>query len=196
MAVKSLSRSGLQASDATNSMLAGYSASDFELIQTVILGSSAASVTFSNLGTGAAAYKHLHIRCSAVETAGGGIDSLIMRFNGDTAANYAWHGLAGINTTASSSAGASSSTPYIAFINGDGVANLRFSPIIIDILDFASTSKTKTSRSLSGALGAVDKGVTLKSTLWNSTAAITSIVLSGASGNLDAGSRFSLYGIK
>ena len=174
----------------------GVAPAAFELISTTVLGSSAASVTFSGLGTSASAYKHLQIRCAAVETAGGGIDSMIMRFNGDTGSNYAWHDVRGINATASSNAAASSSTPYIAFINGDGVSNLRFSPIIIDILDFSSTSKTKTSRGLSGALGSVDKGVALKSTLWNSTAAITSIVLSGASGNLDAGSRFSLYGIR
>jgi len=174
----------------------GSTAGSYELISTsLVTGSSVASVTFSS-NAAWANYKHLQIRCAAVETAGGGIDSMIMRFNGDNAANYAWHGLSGINSTASSTSGATSSTPYIAFINGDGAANLRFSPIVIDILDFASTSKTKTSRSLSGSLGAVDKGVTLKSTLWNSTAAITSIVLSGASGNLDVGSRFSLYGLR
>ena len=168
---------------------------DYELITTTVLGSSQASVTFSSTAAWAN-YKHLQIRGAAVETAGGGIDSLIMRFNGDTAANYSWHGMYGINNSASAAGGNSSSTPYIAYINADGASNQRFSPIIIDILEFSSTNKTKISRSLSSAIGSVDRGVTLKSTLWNSTAAITSIVLSGASGNLDAGSRFSLYGLK
>lgn len=170
-------------------------AADFELITTTLVTSAQASVTFTS-SSAWSNYKHLQIRIAAVETAGGGIDSLIMRFNGDNGSNYAWHDLRGINSSATSNAGASSSTPYIAFVNGDGAGNYRYSPIIVDILDFASTNKTKTSRSLSGALGSVDRGVALKSTHWNNTAAITSIVLSGASGNIDSGSRFSLYGIK
>lgn len=195
--IKSLANSSITNEKKYRSIMAGSVENNADhLIAETVLTSTATSVTFDVSSLAAIGYKHLQIRCVAVETAGGGIDSMVMRFNGDSGANYAWHGLQGINSSPGAIAGSLSSTPYIAFMNGDGSANLRFSPIIIDILDFASTNKTKASRSISGAIGAVDKGVTLKSTLWNNTAAITSIALSGASGNLDIGSRFSLYASK
>jgi len=172
------------------------SAADYELISTTVLGSSASSVTFSSLNTVAAAYKHLQIRWTAIETSGGDVDSLYMRFNGDTAANYAYHRLSGINSSISSAAGSSTSLPYIGFTTGLGYASYKFASGIIDISDFASTSKTKTSRALSGAVGTTDKGVSMHSSLWNNTAAITSITINSGTGNIDVNSRFSLYGLK
>jgi hypothetical protein len=49
---------------------------------------------------------------------------------------------------------------------------------------------------LGGTAISGDKGVGLYTALWMNTSAVSSITLAGFTGNLAAGSRFSLYGIK
>jgi hypothetical protein len=68
----------------------------------------------------------------------------------------------------------------------------------VDLLDAYSTTKNKTTRSLSGGIvQSSESGVALSSGLWRSTSAITSAtLLSGTGSNLSIGSRFSIYGIK
>jgi hypothetical protein len=67
---------------------------------------------------------------------------------------------------------------------------------IIDIHDYASTTKNKTTR----MFGGIDKNgsgeVSLFSGLWRNTSAITSINIYMSSGNWTTDSTFSLYGIK
>lgn len=169
----------------------GGAAADYELISTTVLGSSAASVTFSGLGTSAAAYKHLQIRIVAhIDTAGNG--DTFMRMNGDTGSNYAWHQLYGDGTSAGSYGIASRTSGYIGTTPGNTVGTSNFSAYVIDILDFASTSKNTTLRSFNG----VTYQVQLASAAWLSTAAVTSLNITSGSANFVTGSRFSLYGLK
>lgn len=175
---------------------AGPSA-DYELISTTVLGSSAASVTFSGLGTSAAAYKHLQIRLTARSDNSGG-QSAYVRLNGDSGTNYAMHTLEG-NGSAVYSGASTSQTSALMFIGGlpgNNSTSGIFEAAIFDLLDFSSTSKNKTMRVLDGTIGNVVSNIRLNSGLWMSTSAVTSISISPQVNNFVAGARFSLYGLK
>jgi hypothetical protein len=165
-----------------------------EPIATQLLGTTASSVTFSNIPN---TYKHLQIRCILRESLGTTIGGMYIQVNGDTGSNYAWHRVWGDG--ASASAGASSSTT--AQLSGiiattSGTASV-FSSAIIDILDYANTNKYKTIRSLTGLDYNGSGYVGLHSGLWMNTAAVTSITINpDSSQNWQQYSRFSLYGIK
>ena len=168
----------------------------FDLIETVILGSSAASITFSSLGTYSSTYKHLQIRGTARSNrATFSIDTLQILF--DSNAMTRGHRLCGDGTTVFSAAENS-----VAEISTDVATSGSFGAFVIDLLDFYSTSKNKTVRGFSGTMSAdaggfTGKEVQLSSSFRDSTVAITAVTLDPLFGaNLVAGSRFSLYGIK
>lgn len=196
MATQSLSRSSFLTPRKYNSMLAGNAAfdpsSDF-LIQEQILATTATTVTFSAIPS---TYKHLQIRIDARTDRGAGGDQIYMTVNGDSAANYAAHTLTGNGSTVTSNS-YTSSTPintYVAWTTAASNPASVFAPSIIDILDYANTSKYKTVRSLTGNQDTTPR-IILISNLWQNTAAITSVSLAPVTGpNFIAGSRFSLYG--
>jgi hypothetical protein len=171
----------------------------YELISTTVLGSSAASVTFSGLGTSAAAYKHLQIRLtSRVDSATNLQQDLFLQLNGDSANNYSQHQLYGNNGSAGSSATASTNKMYLGTSPTSLAPGSDFGAAIADIVDFQNTSKNKTMRSLAGEYSGtgVNAIVMLLSSAWYSTSAITSLTILPSSSNIVAGSRFSLYGIR
>jgi hypothetical protein len=172
----------------------GVSAGSFDLLETQILGSNAASVTFSSLSVYASSYQHLQVRFVGTEVDVGGLDSMGMRINGDTGTNYNAHFLRTLNTTVGSGNQGATNYPNIGLMTGKG--NAEAGSIIIDFVDAFETSKYKVVRALSGAAGTGDKGAGLYSVLWLNTNAIDSITFKGQSGNLLATSRFSLYGIR
>jgi hypothetical protein len=165
---------------------------DYELIETVILGSAQSSVTFSSLGTYSSTYKHLQVRGVARDTntyAGGFV--LRTTFNGSSS-GYAFHYLQGNGSSVSSSSALSQSYMRGGYYNGAGFTANSFGVFVFDVLDAYNASKTKTLRTLTG----VNDLVGLLSGLWNSTAAISSITMTTDGTNFATGSRFSLYGIK
>jgi hypothetical protein len=167
----------------------------FDLLETTVLGSDTASVTFSSLGS-YSAYKHLQIRMTAATTAYPGF---AIRFNSDTGSNYAYHRLSANGSTVVS--GASTSAAEIRFVNAlpdEARDNSNiFGAAIVEILDFSNSSKNSTVRGMSGSHYTDAKQIGLYSGLWNNTNAVTSItLLDPSSGNFVSGSRFSLYGIK
>ena len=168
---------------------------DYELISTTILSSTTSSVTFSGLGTSAAAYKHLQVRMTVRDDRGGFPGSQIyMRLNGDTGTNYSFHALQGSGTAAGSGSGISTSYPYLFDTVGSGGTTNAFAAGVIDLLDFQSSTKNKTVRTLGGMAQAYN-WLALSSNLWMNTAPVTSITFLGL-GNFVTGSRFSLYGLK
>jgi hypothetical protein len=179
-----------------NSQAAAGGAGAYDLLETQVLASSAASVTFTGLGA-YSDYQHLQIRLVGATDAYSGFG---LRFNGDTGANYASHRLYGNGGSVGSSA-STSSTRIIA-VNGlpdetRDTSNI-FGAAVIDILDFSNSSKNTTTRNLAGNGVYTDyQLIGLFSGLWNNTNAVTSINLFDPSaGNFVTGSRFSLYGIK
>ena len=95
----------------------------FDLLETTVLGSDTASVTFSNLNT-YSAYKHLQIRLVARSTNASASRSVRIQFNGDTASNYAYHYLLGDGSSVSSDASTSQTSTAHGRIEG----NTRVSP--------------------------------------------------------------------
>jgi len=171
----------------------GGAAADYELISTTVLGSTTATVTFSGLGTSAAAYKHLQLRVAVRSNrAGQNNDGLMMRFNGDTGSNYRWHALEGNGSTVTSYESGSSTSIGGYYATGATSTTNQFGVMVADLLDFSSASKNKTMRMLGG-----QNGLSLNSGAWFSTAAVTSIDIFSLTGNSwVTGSRFSLYGLK
>lgn len=186
-------------------MMAGsaYVPPAYELISTTVLSSSAACVTFAGLDTSAAAYKHLQIRYTArCSSAVAYPITVNAQLNDDsTVGNYKWHLIGGDSTAVASYNGQLTPAGLFTGAAAGGSANASaFSANIVDFLDFASTSKNKTMRSLGGSSAsstAINNEIRLYSSLWMSTAAITSIALTLTdSSNFVTGSRFSLYGLK
>jgi len=174
----------------------------FESISTVTVGSGGTgTITFSSIPS---TYKHLQLRVFAQTDRGTyGIDEARMRFNSDTGSNYSAHRTFGDGATTSSSA----DTTQTGFLVGSGglgtTTGGQFGINIIDILDYASTSKYKTTRSLTGTdhnglVGGIGARVGPNGSLWmNSGSAISSITLiPGNSSNFTQYSSFALYGIK
>lgn len=170
----------------------------YESIATITAAGGETSLSFTSIpGT----YASLQIR-ALVRTlrALSGTDSMQVTFNSDTGSNYAHHRLTGDGSTAA--AGGSASTTSATIINTATVMDSStagiFAGNIIDIHDYASTTKNKTMRAFSGANGnTADTSflMGLSSGLWVNTATITSITFTNSFG-FKAGSVFSLYGIK
>jgi hypothetical protein len=182
-----------------NSQAAGAGgAGAYDLLETTTLTSTAASITFSSLGTYAANYKHLQIRAVTRDTrAISGSNNVIMRFNGDTTSAYKqMHILTGDGSTISSYDEAQ--TSYIlpfAEPSANDTTN-AFGAAVVDLLDAFSSSKYTTSRSLRGYALAAANQVALSSGLWMNTNALTEIYLAPIVGSFAANTRVSLYGVK
>jgi hypothetical protein len=170
----------------------GGVAGDYELIASEILGSTQASITFSNLGDYSSTYKHLQIRYAA--RGNGSSTGTLLRFNGDTGNNYARHLLyaSGSGGVVSSLNGTSTSGAWAGSVFGTGATANAFAAAVVDVLDVYAT-KNKTIRTLEAR---PNEWVALNSGLWMNTASVTSITLLPDGASFIAGSRFSLYGIK
>jgi hypothetical protein len=152
------------------------------------------TVTFSSIPAG---FNHLQIRISSRSTRSSADDLIYARFNSDSGNNYSWHYLQGDGASVTSSGFSPDNTIYVGFNPAASSTANCFGTTVLDILDYANTSKNKTTRSLSGYdLNGSGKSM-LISSAWYSTSAITSIFMANyATGaNWAAGSRFDLYGI-
>lgn len=161
---------------------------DFDSIATVTPYTTTTTVVFSSIPQ---TYRHLQLRLMSRNTTT--LSSISMQFNSDTGANYARHRLSGNGATAS--AAAASSATFMGLGDQPTTAS-TFYTSVVDILDYANTNKAKTVRLLYGydENGAGEVG--LRSNLWTSTAAITSIVITADSSAFAANSHWALYGIK
>jgi hypothetical protein len=174
---------------------AGGGAGAYESIATVTVSAGgSSSVTFSSIPSTYVALQVRYMpRISTSDTA----ENTWLRFNGDTGSNYTYHFLDGNGSSASAN-GAVSQTRILA--GRAGAANSGsniFGVNILDIHDYASTSKYKTARILGGIDRNGDGNIRLDSGLWLNTAAITSLtILPTTANSFVEYSVFSLYGIK
>lgn len=164
----------------------------FELISTTSGSGSSSSITISSIPS---TYKHLQLRFSAIGTTDA-YQNIRIQFNGDTAANYSWHAMYGQNN--SGQAGNTTSANWIKAAPGDTGLTTLPNTGIIDVLDYADTTKFKTSRQFTGTYRSTGYygDVGLGSGNWRSTSAINSITFFVASANFATTTRLSLYGIK
>jgi len=148
-------------------------------------------------GTIAATYQHLRIHFRALHGNGASGIYLFARFNGDTGANYRVHRLSGDGNSATSG---TTTVPSIGPHLSGALANTSPTVGIVDILDYANTTKTTTLRALLGADTNGSGEVCMTSMLWTSTAAVTSVTLAAMSqGNPSTfaqSTTAALYGIK
>lgn len=180
---------------------ANVSSTAYESIASITASGGETTLTFSSIPS---TYQALQIRGiyrdSRTASSGGQL-SLILRFNNDTTdANYAAHTLQGNGATASASG--STSYPYIGtgVSTGPSSQTTTYGVNIIDIQDYASTTRNKTIRCFSGSNqnSTVDSEqvIKLESMLWQSTSAINEIDINCLYVSFAAGTTFALYGIK
>jgi hypothetical protein len=176
----------------SRSMLVGnpsYVPPSFESIATIT--PSASSVSFTSIPS---TYKHLQLRYLARDNAGATLRDMNLRLNNDTGTNYAFHFLRGSGAAVSVSGAASSSSIQANdILTGAGSTANIYGVGIIDIHDYASTTKNTTVRWFSGNDQNGSGYVSLSSGLWINTAAVNRIDITQT---FAAGSVFSLYGIK
>jgi hypothetical protein len=176
-------------------MLAGndaYIPPAFESIASATGTGSSGVITFSSIPGD---YQHLQIRLISRASAGG--NNIRITFNSDTTASYARHSLGGNGSSANT--GGQISVTYMEFddFTADSGAGANVVAAgIIDIHDYASTTKNKTVR----GIGAFDNNgsgsLKMMSGLWVNTSAITSITLTHSASNFTTASQFALYGVK
>ena len=165
----------------------------FDALGTVTVSSGGvASVAFAGIPQG---YKHLQIRASVRNTAGT-YNDIRIAFNGDNGTTYSWHRLIGDGASAGAGGGASTTLSTVGLYTGSSQTAGIFAANIMDILDYSSSSKNKTVRSLVGADGNGSGYVIFYSGAWYNTNAITTINFTPLSGSFAEASTFSLYGVK
>ena len=168
------------------SQISGHlSTLSYESIATVTVGSGgSSSISFSSIPS---TYKHLQLRAYAPTG-----QYFNIRFNGDTTtSNYREHYLGGTGSSVYVGSNASN-----LFFPGAGGWSQPYVGIL-DILDYQNTDKYKTQRVLEGYDPNGTGGeINLRSGLWMSTSAISSIVLSRSGASVGQYSSFALYGIK
>jgi hypothetical protein len=157
----------------------------YSTIATNTLGSAAASVTFSSLGS----YTDLVLVCT-IQTQSTN-DAVTVRFNGDSGTNYSFTQLRG-NASGSTSNRTANAT--MARIANDMPSSTNYGTSITHIQNYSNSTTNKTFISRFGnALVATG----IFAGLWRSTAAITSITIYPEVLNtILTGSTFTLYGIK
>ena len=170
----------------------GGAANAYDFLESVSLTSSASSVNFTNLSS-YTDYKHLQIRMVHQKSGFDQISNMNVRINSDTGSNYAYHYLAGESQTLSSN-GASSQTSIQL---GNSVAEApddTFASAIIDITDFASTSKNTVIRAITGAVTDANFATRVASGVHVNTSAMNTIEFFNTT--FSAGSHFAIYGIR
>ena len=183
-------------------MLAGNAAYDPAatwLIQRITATGGESSISFTSIPS---TYKNLQIRYIARNSSALSAfsSSPLITFNSDTASNYAEHYLQG-NGSAASAVGSGTGNPGIQLaatsLRNTSSSNI-FGACIVDVIDYASTTKNKTVRYFGGVdTNTADTAwrVTIGSGVWLSTAAVTSLQLYPGTSTWLAGSTIALYGM-
>ena len=171
----------------------GGLATSFESIATVTVGAGgSATVSFTSISS---TYQHLQIRGFYTTSTGGQVVQI--RVNGDSVFNYSFHSLIGQGSAASADA-TSSTDKFPIFGRQVGTSTTNPTVSVVDLLDYQTTSKYKTFRSLSGMDANGSGEVNFISGLWQNTSVVSSIEISPYNGAIyfKQYSTFALYGVK
>jgi len=163
----------------------------FESIASTTVGSGGvATISFTSIPQ---TYKHLQVRgiAKTARITGYRGDTIQAQFNGDTGSNY----YSFITDNDYPFFAGPGNMGGFARVDSNDTANY-FAGFVVDILDYTNTNKNKTTRCEAGGFDAGGGAYTRLDTVWNSTAAITSFVLTPQVANIQQYSSFSLYGIK
>jgi hypothetical protein len=166
----------------------------YESIATATGTGSSATITFSSIPSTYASLQ-IRFRCSNTN-AGTAWSGLLVRFNSDSGANYTRHALSGQGSSASAAGATAQTSAFMDNVVSRAGNTNTLAVGVIDIHDYASTTKNTTVR----AIGGIDLNgsgvINLMSNLWINTSAVTSISLISEQNNWATSTVFSLYGIK
>ena len=164
----------------------------YEFISEVYLSSgSNGNINFTSIPS---TYTHLQLRGSYSFTGTAGTPRARLGNNGvDSGNNYAWHDFYANGTSVSTWNGHTTEPNFYLGLGGETVHQTS---LIMDIFDYANTSKYKTIRSIFGFAGSTVGTIYVSSALWASTLAVTNINFSIQVNHFQQYSHFSLYGIK
>lgn len=169
---------------------AGGGGGAYESIATATGTGSSGTITFSSIPS---TYASLQIRFALIDTVG--VETLAVRLNGDTASNYSAHYLAGNGSAASAGSSLTTRMNVLGIVVGTKTTYANVG--ILDLHDYASTTKYKTIRTFAGVDANGSGELDLTSGSWRSTSAVNSVTLYlGGTNNFGTSSVFSLYGIK
>lgn len=172
----------------------------FESIATWTASGGEGSVTISSIPQ---TYKHLQLRIiyrdtSTTSDTNAGLN---IRPNSNSDSIIDWHNLQGTGSMAQATN--STNETAIAVVRAGWTSNggntTVYGATIMDLPDYASTSKYKTFRFISGVdknNGSATSGLSLTSGLYRTTSAVTSLYITPSWSAFAAGSQIALYGIK
>lgn len=138
----------------------------------------------------AGTYTDLEIVMTGIVSVAGRDPSI--RFNSDTGSNYSYTNLSGNGSSALSSR--VSNNTYIQMTTNASWSDTVPCNTLVKVMNYSNSTTYKTTLNRSNAAGYA--GVDATVGLWRNTAAITSITLFLPSGNFNANTTFTLYGIK
>lgn len=155
-------------------------------IATTTLGTAASTITFSSIPSTYTDLRLIFITTTSINGA-----NINLRFNSDTGTNYSSTWLEG-NGTSASSYRATNDTRF-QLTNGAGTTTIP-SFTILDIFNYAGSTYKTALDNVSGDTNG--SGYVFRSVqMWRSTSAINRIDLTPTSGNFNAGTTATLYGI-
>jgi hypothetical protein len=166
------------------------------LIEEIVAGSSDTTITFSTIPQ---TYSELRLTGDARHVYADVATSLLVRFNGDTGANYDGQGLYGVDDIVgepSLSAQTSLIPGYISAATAPAGVSTSFEIVMPNYsgITFNKTAMTRLNHKRGTANGSYF--TTVHSGFWRSSSAITQIdLLGGGAGAFLTGSIFRLYGI-
>ena len=168
------------------------------LFNSVASGAVASIDTGAN-GVAGTASSLLIVVVARSDRAGANVDTVALRFNGDTGANYYAENVSTTGTTApvSNESLGQTSAQTMGCPGATATANW-FASVILFVPSYASTTPNKSVVYLDDyakALTTNNIAATTGGLHWNSTAAINQVAIFAANGNLIAGSRLTIYGL-
>jgi hypothetical protein len=167
-------------------MPAGVSA--YVPLANTTLSSAAASVTFSSISQ---AYRDLVLVIQSATSTN--YQQYKLNFNSDSGANYFQVLAQGDGAAVVRSRTLSGNQIYLNYDNAvEASINMTMN---INIMDYSSTDKHKSSLVRSNAPTGTYPGVEMYANRWANTSAITTLVVSLTGGSMNAGSTFALYGV-
>lgn len=162
----------------------------FESIASASGTGSSATITFSSIP---ATYQHLQIRGIARTIGSFNERDIFIQLNTSTTDRY--HYLAGDGASAYAGSSTNANGTYCLVATGANASANIMGAVIIDIHDYASTTKNKTVRAFGGNDRNGAGTIMLHSGFKASTSAVTSITLT-APDSFATTTTFALYGIK
>lgn len=170
-------------------------ASTFACLGDETLGSAQAEIDLAGLSTD---YAHLLIECYVRRVSDTG--DVFLRFNGDTASNYAWRDRYAMSGGTGETNDDVDSGIFAGTVAGSGDLANSFGVVSIRVPNYADASGKKACLWMAyhqGALSGNDSFIRHGGGFWNSTAAIEQVTLvcKTDSSNLDVGSRMTVYGM-